>query len=203
MRHVLFDGDPRAGASSLTPATGIVTIASAAIVTVMICRGRIDVVAAARARNLLGRSAEENNEVYLDKPIMVHNVYFTLLLYAAAGSIGGLLPAERLLRSRPPHHRGAGGRVFEVDSGLRPRRAFTSAAWRKSSDRPLTTEPGIRVPRGRLPASALIRPIAARLGLRLGQVSRTCLPIKRLSIASGRGASLAKTSPRTGPEWSV
>jgi hypothetical protein len=45
----------------------------------MICRGRIDVVAAARARNLLGRSAEENNEVYLDKPIMVHNVYFTLL----------------------------------------------------------------------------------------------------------------------------
>lgn len=79
MRHVLFDGDPRAGASSLTPATGIVTIASAAIVTVMICRGRIDVVAAARARNLLGRSAEENNEVYLDKPIMVHNVYFTLL----------------------------------------------------------------------------------------------------------------------------
>jgi murein L,D-transpeptidase YcbB/YkuD len=32
-----------------------------------------------RIPNLLGRRAEENNEVYLDKPIMVHNVYFTLL----------------------------------------------------------------------------------------------------------------------------
>lgn len=32
-----------------------------------------------RIPELLGRRAEDNNEVYLDKPIAVHNVYFTLV----------------------------------------------------------------------------------------------------------------------------